>query len=258
MNNEYSEYSAESENEEDCINPNEMLLVDNPEYMNCDVLIQEGYDYKAIRAKYEIEPDTLTIIKAIGKGYFSDVHVGMLSMPTQSIAVAVKTSQMKTGAMNAEESEDILRRQRQALKDELSIFAHLQSSSVGGHENVLKLLGAITTVKTSFCILTEYCECGSLDSFLQAKWKNGAFEDELVFDANENEKVWKNQRDSNWADSYQSRRDQGLVTTSDLMCRTFVVWSPSFLPRLCPTADKEPSLEIVAIRSEATALISSM
>uniref|UniRef100_A0A914URL9 Protein kinase domain-containing protein n=1 Tax=Plectus sambesii TaxID=2011161 RepID=A0A914URL9_9BILA len=217
MNREYSNDSAYNEEEEAYINPNEKLPISNHEYLNCDAFIQEVFDYKAIRAKYEIEPDALTIIKAIGKGYFSDVHVGMLSMPTQSIAVAVKTSQMKTGAMNAEESEDILRRQRQALKDELSIFAHLQSSTAGGHENVLKLLGAITTVKTSFCILTEYCECGSLDSFLQAKWKNGAFEDELIFDPKDNEKVWKNQRDSNWADSYQSRRDHGLVTTSDLM-----------------------------------------
>uniref|UniRef100_A0A914X042 Protein kinase domain-containing protein n=1 Tax=Plectus sambesii TaxID=2011161 RepID=A0A914X042_9BILA len=119
--------------------------------------------------------------------------------------------------MNAAESAVILKRQRQALRDELSIFAHLQSSSTGGHENVLKLLGAITTIKTDFSLLTEYCECGSMDRFLQEKWKNGKFEDELVFDGNEKEQVWKSQRDSNWGDNYQSRREKGLITTSDLL-----------------------------------------
>uniref|UniRef100_A0A914WGS6 Protein kinase domain-containing protein n=1 Tax=Plectus sambesii TaxID=2011161 RepID=A0A914WGS6_9BILA len=119
--------------------------------------------------------------------------------------------------MNAAESAAILKRQRQAIKDELSIFAHLQSSSTGGHENVLKLLGAITTIKTDFCLLTEYCECGSMDRFLQTKWKNGAFEDELVFEESDSEQVWKIQRDSKWEEDFRSRRKSGLITTSDLL-----------------------------------------
>ena len=130
-------------------------------------------------------------MQAIGKGHFSDVHMGILSLPTGKIPVAVKATKRKTGSINEEESEDIHKRQRQALRDELSIFAHLQSSSTAGHENVLKLLGAITTFKTDFCLLTEYCECGSLDRFLQAKWKNGDFEDELVFEENGDEQMWK-------------------------------------------------------------------
>ena len=117
--------------------------------------------------------------------------MGILSLPNESITVAVKTPQTKTGSMNAAESEDILKRQRQALRDELSIFAHLQSSSAGGNENVLKLRGAITTIRTDFSLLTEYCERGSLDRFLQEKWKNGDFEDEVVFDGNANGRVWK-------------------------------------------------------------------
>uniref|UniRef100_A0A914W123 Protein kinase domain-containing protein n=1 Tax=Plectus sambesii TaxID=2011161 RepID=A0A914W123_9BILA len=56
-----------------------------------------------------------------------------------------------------------------------------------------------------------------MDRFLQEKWKNGDFEDELVFEGSENEQIWKIQRDSNWGDNYQSRREKGLITTSDLL-----------------------------------------
>uniref|UniRef100_A0A914W0K7 Protein kinase domain-containing protein n=1 Tax=Plectus sambesii TaxID=2011161 RepID=A0A914W0K7_9BILA len=176
-----------------------------------------GFDCKAIGEKLEIEPNALTIIQAIGNGYFSDVHMGMLSLPTGNVPVAVKRPQMETGAMNAAESAAILERQIQALREELSIFADLQSSSTGGHENVLKLLGAITTIRAEFSLLTEYCECGSMDRFLQKKWENDNFEDELVFEANENEPVWKIQRDSKWGEDFRTRRENGLITTSDLL-----------------------------------------
>uniref|UniRef100_A0A914X1Z4 Protein kinase domain-containing protein n=1 Tax=Plectus sambesii TaxID=2011161 RepID=A0A914X1Z4_9BILA len=190
MNEEYSESSTnDSEKEDEHTNPNENLSNDN--YMNCNAPTQDKLDNEAISGKYEIEPEKLEIIKVIREGYYSDVHIGMLSLPIGNIPVAVKAAKTKTGAKNWEESEDIRKRQRQALRDELSIFAHLQSSTAGGHENVLKLLGATTTIRTDFCLMTEYCECGSMDRFLQAKWKNGHFEDELVFEANENKIVWK-------------------------------------------------------------------
>uniref|UniRef100_A0A914WE36 Protein kinase domain-containing protein n=1 Tax=Plectus sambesii TaxID=2011161 RepID=A0A914WE36_9BILA len=218
MNEEYGEYSTDGgEKEEDYESDNETLSKDNDEYLSYDAPIPDRLEYEAIGEKLEIDPNTLTLIQVIGKGYFSDVHMGMLSLLTGKVPVAVKKPQMETGAMNAAESAAILKRQRQALKDELSIFAHLQSSSTGGHENVLKLLGAITTIKTDFCLLTEYCECGSMDRFLQAKWKNKAFENELVFEENGNEQVWKIQRDSKWEEDFRSRRKSGLITTSDLL-----------------------------------------
>uniref|UniRef100_A0A914VMR0 Protein kinase domain-containing protein n=1 Tax=Plectus sambesii TaxID=2011161 RepID=A0A914VMR0_9BILA len=192
MNEEYGESSTNDEEEdEEHTNPNENIFNGNQEYLICDAAVQDKLDYETISKKYEIKPENLKIIQAIGEGYYSDVHMGMLSSPTAEIPVAVKTTKTKTGAMNAEESEDIRKRQRQALREELGIFEHLQSSSVGGHENVLKLLGAMTTIRTEFCLLTEYCECGSMDRFLQAKWKNGHFVDELVIEANGNEQVWK-------------------------------------------------------------------
>uniref|UniRef100_A0A914WLY5 Protein kinase domain-containing protein n=1 Tax=Plectus sambesii TaxID=2011161 RepID=A0A914WLY5_9BILA len=190
MEEEYTEHLIEdSEKEEDNIS---LKLTNNSvEYLKCDAHIQDKLEYEATGKNFEIELSALTVIKAIGKGHFSDVHMGILSLSTGKIPVAVKATKRKTGSVNEEESEDILKRQRQALRDELSIFAHLQSSSTGGHENVLKLLGAITTIKTDFCLLTEYCECGSMDRFLQEKWKNGDFEDELVVEGSENEQIWK-------------------------------------------------------------------
>uniref|UniRef100_A0A914VAD9 Protein kinase domain-containing protein n=1 Tax=Plectus sambesii TaxID=2011161 RepID=A0A914VAD9_9BILA len=218
MNKGHSKYSTdESEEENDNIRLNENSLNCYDEYQEGYTSILDKLDNEALDENFEIEPDTLTIIKAIGRGHFSDVHMGILSLLTKRIPVAVKTTHMRTYSMNAVESEDILGRQREMLRDELRMFAHLQSSSAGGHENILKLLGAITTIETDFCLVTEYCECGSLDCFLQAKWKNGDFEDELVFEGNENEKVWKIQRVSDWGKNYQSRRDKGLITTSDLL-----------------------------------------
>uniref|UniRef100_A0A914XEB3 Protein kinase domain-containing protein n=1 Tax=Plectus sambesii TaxID=2011161 RepID=A0A914XEB3_9BILA len=56
-----------------------------------------------------------------------------------------------------------------------------------------------------------------MDRFLQRKWKNGDFEDELVREANVNKSVWKIQRDSKWEEDFRSRRKSGLITTSDLL-----------------------------------------
>uniref|UniRef100_A0A914VXR6 Protein kinase domain-containing protein n=1 Tax=Plectus sambesii TaxID=2011161 RepID=A0A914VXR6_9BILA len=215
---EKEEYMSANEAEEEYMSAKEELSSDNNEYQPLDELLH-GLDYVAIGGKFEIDPNKLTIIKAIGKGHFSDVNIGILSLPTGNITVAVKTvkkSQIKTGSMNDEEKEEI-RKQREALRDELSIFAHLQSSSAGGHENVLKLFGAITTIRTDFSLLTEHCEYGSMDRFLQEKRKNGDFEDELIIEANGNEQVWKIQRDSDWENDYQSRRTNGVITTSDLL-----------------------------------------
>uniref|UniRef100_A0A914WLQ4 Uncharacterized protein n=1 Tax=Plectus sambesii TaxID=2011161 RepID=A0A914WLQ4_9BILA len=117
MIKEFSNSSANSEEKENCINPDEKLLNDNRK--NCNARIQVGFDYKPIGEKLEIEPNALTIIQAIGNGYFSDVHMGMLSLPTGNVPVAVKRPQMETGAMNAAESAAILERQIQALKEEL-------------------------------------------------------------------------------------------------------------------------------------------
>uniref|UniRef100_A0A914WT89 Protein kinase domain-containing protein n=1 Tax=Plectus sambesii TaxID=2011161 RepID=A0A914WT89_9BILA len=218
-NEEEEEYMSANEEKEEYMSANEEFSRDNNGYQPLDELLQ-GLDYIAIGGKFEMDPNKLTIIKAVGKGHFSDVHIGILSLSTKNITVAVKsvkTSQMKKESTNTMESEQSCKHQRKALRNELKIFTHLQSSSAGGHENVLKLLGAITTIRTDFSLLTEYCENGSMDCFLQEKKKNGDFEDELVFEGYVNKQVWKIQRDSKWGEDFRSRRDNGVITTSDLL-----------------------------------------
>uniref|UniRef100_A0A914UI41 Protein kinase domain-containing protein n=1 Tax=Plectus sambesii TaxID=2011161 RepID=A0A914UI41_9BILA len=171
--------------------PYDKLLNDDNVYEELDPLFQDRLDYEAIGEKYEIKRDQLTIIKLINRGYYSDIHMGMLSLSSGSVTVAVKMPQLYTDTINATEREDTLRRQRRALRDELNIFVHLQSSSAGGHENVLKLIGAITTIKNDFCLLTEYCDRGSMDCFLQTKRGNSKFEDELIYETNRSGEVWK-------------------------------------------------------------------
>lgn len=133
----------------------------------------------------------ICLFQHLGRGYYSDVYVGMLSLPIGEMPVAVKTLQKRTSAVNARKHNSILRLQRRALKDELQIFAHLQSNSIDEHENVLKLIGVVTAAKADFCLLTEYCELGSMDHFLQRKWTNDEFEDELVFKGSKHKFIWK-------------------------------------------------------------------
>uniref|UniRef100_A0A914VNV1 Uncharacterized protein n=1 Tax=Plectus sambesii TaxID=2011161 RepID=A0A914VNV1_9BILA len=66
MNEEIKECSTDGrEAEEDNINPNEKLLIDKHEYLDCVAPIHKGFNYKAIGEKYEIEPKTLTIIERL-------------------------------------------------------------------------------------------------------------------------------------------------------------------------------------------------
>jgi serine/threonine protein kinase len=128
-----------------------------------------------------------------GRGNFSDVHVGILSLPIGKIPVAVKTpkcSIVKPNNRKAWKKEETdRRRQRKLLRDELAIMIRLQVKS-GGHDNLLKLIGAITKSRTDFCILIEYCELGSVDRFLQEKFKNSEFIDEIICEENSSEQFF--------------------------------------------------------------------
>jgi serine/threonine protein kinase len=118
----------------------------------------------------------------------------MLTQPNGKIPVAVKMAKYSSSiSLNRQERakrEQLLRRQRKLLRDELNIMAHLQALT-GGHENVLKLVGAITTIRADFCVLTEYCEWGSAEHFLRNKFLNGDFENEIIVAEITNEEIWK-------------------------------------------------------------------
>uniref|UniRef100_A0A914UPF9 Uncharacterized protein n=1 Tax=Plectus sambesii TaxID=2011161 RepID=A0A914UPF9_9BILA len=92
----------------------------------------------------------------------------------------------------------------------------------GGHPNVLRLAGAITTIPNEFYVITEYCNLGSLAQFLQEKNSEGLFENELIFEENEQDpesrkQTWKSVQDWAWKDGFHSRRENKQITTSDLL-----------------------------------------
>jgi serine/threonine protein kinase len=98
--------------------------------------------------------------------------------------VAVKTPKKRDKTSeNDYEHEKILQQQRESLIDELKIMYY-----IGHHDNVLQLIGALTKCKDNFCIITEYCEFGSLDIFLKTKIEKGLYCDEIVkkFEEKEN------------------------------------------------------------------------
>jgi serine/threonine protein kinase len=67
-------------------------------------------------------------------------------------------------------------RQMHSLRKEIETLAHM-----GEHPYVLRLIGAVTTRDIAdFCIVTEYCEFGSLDKFLVQKSSRNQFENEII------------------------------------------------------------------------------
>lgn len=67
---------------------------------------------------------------------------------------------------------------------------------VGGHPNILRLIGVVTIWRDRFCIVTEYCDLGSLGLFLQEKFYKDLFVNELVSEESEEhieskKQIWK-------------------------------------------------------------------
>ncbi len=93
--------------------------------------------------------------------------------------VAIKTTQSMAGdrLRHFEKYKQVmkLREQRRILHDEFCTMASLPD-----HPNIVKLLGAITTIPNRYCLVMEYCEKGSLDKFLQNKAEMLLLDGELV------------------------------------------------------------------------------
>lgn len=109
----------------------------------------------------------------LGGGNFGDVFLGTLSGSKGKVRVAVKKPK------NRSDSND-QKVQRDLLSVEMKMMAYLQERLPNGHENVLRLVGAATRNIEHFCILTEYCEWGSLDNFLRNKFGSEKYVNEVV------------------------------------------------------------------------------
>lgn len=96
------------------------------------------------------------------------MQLGTLSGTHGDVPVAIKTPK---------DDDDEL--QKELLIEEMKIMAYLQEGFP--HENVLKMIGCVTN-KEHFCLLTEYCELGSLDKFLRKTIYSNKFEHEIVYE----------------------------------------------------------------------------
>uniref|UniRef100_A0A914WN68 Protein kinase domain-containing protein n=1 Tax=Plectus sambesii TaxID=2011161 RepID=A0A914WN68_9BILA len=168
------------------------------------VPVQQIADYLVYNERFEVDPRQIKKERRIGEGFYGDVYLGTLSRSEENIQVAIKMA----------------KDEKSVLRDEMKILMYLQSEIE--HENVLRLLGAVTKSRNEFCILTEFCEFGSLDSFLERKYDGGEFVDEIIVQENNEqqqllEQTWKAQQDPSWTEKYRSRRESGLITTSDLL-----------------------------------------
>lgn len=119
------------------------------------------------------------LLQRLGNGEFGEVHLGTWSGPNGSMPVAIKRPKSDSKSYDQEVQRDL-------LSDEMKIMAYLQEILPNGHENILRLVGAVTKNKEHFCILTEYCEWGSLDNFLRRKIENEKYVDELIPEYSDN------------------------------------------------------------------------
>uniref|UniRef100_A0A914V1K9 Protein kinase domain-containing protein n=1 Tax=Plectus sambesii TaxID=2011161 RepID=A0A914V1K9_9BILA len=186
--------------------------------------IYEHLDFLVYDEKYELDPANINLLQTLGSGHFGDVYLGILNLNGAKIPVAVKKTkqlasiQQMKGDKGPEECNKIWQMERDSLRDELKIMAH-----IGAHANVVRLIGAVTTSKDDYCLVTEYCEYGSLDTFLQNKMDLGLFMNEIVTEDSAGyvirgrECVYKNMQDTTWDSQFEVRRSNGMLTTSDLL-----------------------------------------
>uniref|UniRef100_A0A914VWP2 Protein kinase domain-containing protein n=1 Tax=Plectus sambesii TaxID=2011161 RepID=A0A914VWP2_9BILA len=185
--------------------------------------IQEQLDYLVYDSKYELDLANLKLLQTLGSGHYGDVYLGILKQNGAKIPVAVKKTKQLANIQHMElkspeECDKIWQMERDSLRDELKIMGH-----IGNHSNVVRLLGAITTSRDDYCIVTEYCEYGSLDTFLQNKMDLGLFINEIVTEDSAGyvvrgrDCVYKSMQDITWDSQFEARRSEGVLTTSDLL-----------------------------------------
>uniref|UniRef100_A0A914WNL6 Protein kinase domain-containing protein n=1 Tax=Plectus sambesii TaxID=2011161 RepID=A0A914WNL6_9BILA len=183
---------------------------------------KQDEDNETVDEQFEIPSADLTILPVakLGTGHFGDVHRALLrESDGKQIMVAVKKLKVSTDVdLSPQQRAEEYLQHLKSLQCETKIM-----SSIGTHPNVLRLIGAVTKNRDDFCIITEYCEYGSLEKFLTDKEKQEKFINEYVVSSNDgyrlptSEFYWKRQRDSSWDANFEQRRKEGLVTTSDLV-----------------------------------------
>uniref|UniRef100_A0A914VK22 Protein kinase domain-containing protein n=1 Tax=Plectus sambesii TaxID=2011161 RepID=A0A914VK22_9BILA len=72
------------------------------------------------------------------------------------------------------------------------------------------------------CLISEFCDLGSLDNFLDTR-KNSFVNEIEQFSWEKRPTVYKTVMDENWVALYEQRRLANLLTTSDLLCFAYQI-----------------------------------
>uniref|UniRef100_A0A914VB91 receptor protein-tyrosine kinase n=1 Tax=Plectus sambesii TaxID=2011161 RepID=A0A914VB91_9BILA len=167
-------------------------------------------DYLPYDDGIELSTDRLRKLPVcLGEGHYGEVWLGCLVSNSGYVkeTVAIKMPR------SVDLADDELKSERKAIRDELKILMH-----IGKHENILELKGALTKKKDHFWMALEYCELGSLEKYLREKRKQLHFIDEIVKHAdNSSGTIYKAQIEAEWQNDYVNRKNEGFVTTSDLL-----------------------------------------
>uniref|UniRef100_A0A914V9R7 Protein kinase domain-containing protein n=1 Tax=Plectus sambesii TaxID=2011161 RepID=A0A914V9R7_9BILA len=170
------------------------------------------YDTISLNPRYQIPKDNIERDKKaalLGEGFYGVVYAAKLKDENgRKIKVAVK---------EAKKNKSI---QVKAIQDEITLLA-----DIGEHEYILQLIGAVTTDAANICMITEFCEFGSLDNFLKKKKETKQFISEIISTAYDNDWTstytdptrYKAKSEPGWSAAYNSRQALGQVTTSDLL-----------------------------------------
>jgi serine/threonine protein kinase len=124
----------------------------------------------------------------LGCGHYGKVYYGTVRCKKTGrlLPVAVKVAKFETNQSDDDEEEINNRRkttiecQIEALRIELNILAYIQCLNERQHPNIVRLIGTTTDEYNQLYIMTEYCEYGNLECYVQQKYKNRQFIDEIV------------------------------------------------------------------------------
>lgn len=100
---------------------------------------------------YEVPFSSIRLQEEVGRGEFGVVHRGLFLGPGDGLSVAVKLLQPEKSGVT----------EVRAFREEITIM-----KALGQHPNVLSLLACCTKPDGPLCLVTDFCEHGSLLDYL--------------------------------------------------------------------------------------------
>ena len=138
------------------------------EFMNADAaqFIKTPYVPMVLNRFQELNIEKFEVQDEIVRGDFGTTYLAKITSDGSLVSVKIPNN-----------SNDEFLLNRRAMERELDALASVDRN----HENVVKLIGAITKPKEAFVIVTEYCAGGSLREFLIRERERGVEIDDSRF-----------------------------------------------------------------------------